>query len=100
MVVLQERKTDLTMVCQATWNMFNLEPKQEVLPVKPNNCLTCGQPMSKIPETLNLDCGGDCLSCMAWHGDPDAIEVIERITGEKVNVRGSSYRSCKIAGQP
>ncbi|MCA6925153.1 hypothetical protein [Pectobacterium versatile] len=57
------------------------------LPVKINHCLTCGQPMSKTPDTLNLDCGGDCLSCMAWHGDPDAIEVVERLTGEKINVR-------------
>ncbi|MBA0212931.1 hypothetical protein [Pectobacterium brasiliense] len=40
--------------------------------------------MSKEPETLNLDCGGDCLSCMASHGDPDAIEVVKRLTGEKV----------------
>ncbi|WED69205.1 hypothetical protein PJ912_03655 [Pectobacterium colocasium] len=51
--------------------------------------------MSEEPETLNLDCGGDCSSCMAWHGDPDAIEVVEKLTGEKVNVRKSSYRSLK-----
>lgn len=44
--------------------------------------------MSFEPESMNLDCGGDCLSCMAWHGDPDAIEAVERLTGEKVNVRG------------
>jgi len=56
--------------------------------------------MSKIPEALNLDCGGDCLSCMAWHGDPDAIELVEKITGEKVNVHGSTYRSSKVEGQP
>jgi len=67
--------------------------------MKVNNCLTCGQPMSKLPDTLNLDCGGDCLSCMAWHGDPDAIEDFERLTGEKVDVHGRSYRSFKIEGQ-
>lgn len=32
---------------------------------------------------------------VASHGDPDAIEVVERLTGEKVNVRKSSYRSLK-----
>lgn len=68
--------------------------------MKVNNCQTCGQPMSKTPETLSLDCGGDCLNCMAWHGDPDAIEIVERLTGEKVNVRGSSYCSSKVEGQP
>ena len=51
-----------------------------------------------IIRSLNFDGGGDCLSCMAWHGDPDAIEVVERLTGEKVNVRGSSYRSGKGEG--
>jgi len=45
--------------------------------------------MSKIPDTLNLDCGGDCLGCMAWHGDPDTIKVVERLTGEKVDVCGN-----------
>lgn len=37
---------------------------------------------------------------MAWHGDPDAIEVVERLTGDKVNVHGRSYRSCKVEDQP
>lgn len=68
--------------------------------VKANYCQTCGQPMSKTPETLSFDCGGDCLSCMAWHGDPDAIEIVEKLTGEKVNARGHSYRSCKVERQP
>jgi hypothetical protein len=79
------------------WYVGNIEQfdlkKKDALPMEANNCLTCSQPMSKIPETLNLDCGGDCLNCMAWHGDPDAIEFIERLTGNKVDVKGSSYRS-------
>lgn len=58
------------------------------LPVKENNCQTCNQAMSTTPDTLNFNCGGDCLSCMAWHGDPDALEVIERLTDEKFDVRG------------
>jgi hypothetical protein len=62
--------------------------KRMPFPVRENNCQTCNQPMSKIPDTLNLDCGGDCLSCMAWHGDPDTIKVVERLTGEKVDVCG------------
>ncbi len=70
------------------------------LSVKVNNCQTCNQPMSKTPETLNFDCGGDCLSCMAWHGDPDAIEVVEKLTGEKVNVRRCSYHSSKVESHP
>ncbi len=53
--------------------------------MKVNNCQTCRQPISLEHESLNLDCGGDCLSCMAWHGDPDAIEAVERLTVENVN---------------
>lgn len=66
-----------------------------------NSYQTCGQPMSKTLETMNFDCGGDCLyrMCMACHGDPDAIEAIERLTGEKVNVWGVLYRSSKVKGQ-
>ena len=63
-----------------------------------NSCQTCGQPLSKTPETMNFDCGGDCLFCMACHGDLDAIEAVERLTGEKVNVWGSLYRSSKVKG--
>lgn len=55
-----------------------------------NNCHTCGQPISLDHESLNFDFGDDCLSCMAWHDDPDAIEAVERLTGEKINVLGSS----------
>lgn len=65
-----------------------------------HKCKTCGQPTSNTPETLNLDCGGDCLSCMALHGDLDAIEIVERLTGEKVNIRESSYHSSKVEEQP
>ncbi len=53
-------------------------------------CQTCGQPMSLEHESLSLDCGGDCLSCMAWHGDPDALKAVGKLTGEKDDVRGCS----------
>lgn len=67
--------------------------------MKVSNCQTCGQPMSTAPETLTFDCGGDCLSCMAWHGDPDAVDAVERLTGEKVDVRVCSYHSCNVKCQ-
>jgi len=67
--------------------------------VNVNSCQTCGQPMSKTPETMNFDCGGDCLYCMARYGDPDAIEAIERLTGKKVNVWGSLYSSSEAKGR-
>ena len=36
---------------------------------------------------------------MARHGDPDAIEAIERLTGKKVNVWGSLYSSSEAKGR-
>lgn len=67
--------------------------------MKVNNCKTCDQPMSTTPETLNLDCGGDCLNCMALHEDPDAVEAVKRLTGEKVDSRGRTHHSCNVNGQ-
>lgn len=55
--------------------------------------------MSKTPETMNFDCGGDYLYCMARYGDPDAIEAIERLTGKKVNVWGNLYSSSEAKGR-
>jgi len=39
------------------------------------------------------------VAAIVYHGDPDAIEVVERLTGEKVNVWGSLYCSSKVEGQ-
>jgi hypothetical protein len=36
-----------------------------------NACLTCKGPLNTT-DPLTLDCGGDCLLCMAEAGDPDA----------------------------
>lgn len=36
---------------------------------------------------------------MAFHGDPDALEIVERLTGETVNIWGSLYRSSKAKGR-
>jgi hypothetical protein len=41
-------------------------------------CSICKRPLNSRPELL--DCGGDCLECMALCGDPDAIRAIEKIT--------------------
>lgn len=62
--------------------------RMRYLSVKVSHCQTCGQPMRTASETLNFDCGGDCLSCMALHRDPQAIDAVKRLTGGKVDVRG------------
>ncbi len=36
-------------------------------------CATCGR---KLTEDERVDCGGDCVFCLAAAGDPDAITYI------------------------
>lgn len=43
-------------------------------------CRTCGVMMTEH-ESLQRNCGGDCLMCMANAGDPDCIEAASRIVG-------------------
>ena len=38
-----------------------------------STCLICGVIMSDDPGSLNHDCGGDCLMCMADAGDMDCL---------------------------
>lgn len=41
-------------------------------------CQTCGRELS-TDDPRSLDCGGDCLQCMADAGDPDAERAIAEI---------------------
>lgn len=40
-------------------------------PEPATNCGICNRPLGTSPDTV--DCGGDCLRCMAEAGDPDCI---------------------------
>ena len=50
-----------------------------------NKCNICKRPLNTCPELM--DCGGDCLECMAECGDPDAQLEMKKIlqdrSGEK-----------------
>ena len=48
-------------------------------------CLTCGKEMSDEEDSLNLNCGGDCLECMASHGDLACIAAVFRIKSRKLD---------------
>jgi len=37
------------------------------------NCGICGRPLNLKDDPTSLDCGGDCLRCMAEAGDPDCV---------------------------
>lgn len=42
-----------------------------------NKCNICKRPLNICPELM--DCGGDCLECMAECGDPDAQLAMQQI---------------------
>ncbi len=47
-----------------------------------NKCSICQRPLNTRSELM--DCGGDCLECMAECGDPDAQLAMKKILqGEK-----------------
>jgi hypothetical protein len=48
-------------------------------------CHLCGKPLDDPNDPTSLDCGGDCLACMAEAGDPDAIKHMEELNGHGRN---------------
>jgi hypothetical protein len=40
------------------------------------NCGTCGKELNVTLKPETLDCGGDCLQCMADAGDPECAELL------------------------
>lgn len=46
-------------------------------------CNICGVETQDTESSPTLDCGGDCLSCMAEAGDLDCIETMYRFLKEE-----------------
>ena len=46
-----------------------------------NKCNICQRPLNTCPELM--DCGGDCLECMAECGDPDSQMAMKRILQDR-----------------
>lgn len=53
--------------------------------IKPDNnqptaggrhCKTCGAHLDVCHDPFSMDCGGDCLLCMADAGDPDCLKSV------------------------
>jgi hypothetical protein len=42
-------------------------------------CNTCKRELDNPADPRSMDCGGDCLQCMADAGDPDCVEEIRKI---------------------
>lgn len=49
-----------------------------MIPLETKQCRICNAVMTK-EESLHMDCGDDCLLCMAESGDPDCLEHAFRL---------------------
>jgi anti-anti-sigma factor len=53
-----------------------------------SRCRICGQELNIPFKPETLDCGGDCLKCMADSGDPECVETLRQTLAD----RGSTPR--------
>jgi len=42
-------------------------------------CNICGIQLNQARKPDTLDCGGDCLRCMAEFDDPECVEVMQEL---------------------
>lgn len=42
-------------------------------------CGLCKRQLDRLGDPVSLDCGGDCLLCMADAGDPDCTKAVAKI---------------------
>ncbi|MES2148526.1 MAG: hypothetical protein V4508_01920 [Pseudomonadota bacterium] len=53
-------------------------------------CNICGRALDNPADPYSVDCGGDCLQCMADSGDPDCAATVAHLNGEPDTTRISS----------
>lgn len=46
-------------------------------------CKICGVILNQVGEPFTEDCGGDCLSCMAEAGDPEAVQKFRKLEDDQ-----------------
>lgn len=57
------------------------------------NCNICGCEMNVPNQPETLDCGGDCLKCMAEAGDPEAVRTMIKLHADAI-VKLTELISC------
>lgn len=53
-------------------------PRMKAKRTKPH-CSICGVELDQPDKPLTLDCGGDCVECMADAGDPDCQRAVNEV---------------------
>lgn len=52
---------------------------QVIVTPEPARCAICKRLLGNPEDPASVNCGGDCLQCMADCGDPDCIAAIEAL---------------------
>lgn len=73
--------------CDRCWELERrvyMDPELSVKVLKGCDgiCNICGVVLTDNPDSLNYNCGGDCLLCMSQSGDTDCIKMVEKIIGK------------------
>ncbi|CAN7786619.1 hypothetical protein LJR034_008709 [Caballeronia sp. LjRoot34] len=64
--------------------VWTVDREEKVMPQESEmgvrvQCAICGRALGDVDDPLSVDCGGDCLRCMADCGDPDCIAAIDAL---------------------
>jgi hypothetical protein len=57
-----------------------------------SRCRICGETLNVPSKPETLDCGGDCLKCMADSGDPECVEMLRQTFAHKRSTPGKPIR--------
>lgn len=47
--------------------------------VKEETCSVCSRPLDRLDDLLSMNCGGDCLACMASAEDPECVQHVNSL---------------------
>jgi hypothetical protein len=53
-------------------------------------CRTCSRVLELEADPLSMDCGGDCVACMAEAGDPDCRNFVQKYEDLRTTLHGMS----------
>lgn len=68
--------------------------------MKKNKCLICKRVLNNPSDPYSVDCGGDCIKCMAECGDPDCIKEVEKIKNKIIKKSMDEFKKMGGGSNP
>lgn len=62
-----------------------------------SGCRICGQTLNVPSKPETLDCGGDCLKCMADSGDPECVEMLRQTLEHRKSTPGKPAEPARVS---